>query len=63
MSFIIALNLLNVLAGILASLDGQMNVALEQAEEFSEGQLKASYGDCLIRGSNVLYFGLQPKKA
>ena len=38
--------------GILACLDGFMNLALEQTEEFVEGQLTTKYGDCFIRGNN-----------
>jgi U6 snRNA-associated Sm-like protein LSm6 len=41
--------------GILACLDGYMNVALEQTEEYVGGQLKNSYGDAFLRGNNVLY--------
>ena len=41
--------------GILACLDGHMNIAMEQTEEYVEGQLKERYGDCFIRGNNVLY--------
>ena len=41
--------------GILACLDGHMNIAMEQTEEFVDGQLKERYGDCFIRGNNVLY--------
>ena len=41
--------------GILACLDGFMNIAMEQAEEYVNGQLKKKYGDCFIRGNNVLY--------
>jgi U6 snRNA-associated Sm-like protein LSm6 len=40
--------------GILACLDGFMNIAMEQSEEYVDGQLKARYGDCFIRGNNVL---------
>lgn len=29
-----------------------MNIALEQTEEYVDGQLKARYGDCFIRGNN-----------
>lgn len=29
-----------------------MNIAMEQAEEYVNGQLKAKYGDCFIRGNN-----------
>ena len=38
--------------GVLACLDGYMNIAMEQTEEFVDGQLKAKYGDCFIRGNN-----------
>ncbi|ORX91083.1 Sm protein F-like protein [Basidiobolus meristosporus CBS 931.73] len=41
--------------GILACLDGYMNIALEQTEEYVNGQLKNKYGDAFIRGNNVLY--------
>ena len=29
-----------------------MNIAMEQTEEYVDGQLKAKYGDCFIRGNN-----------
>lgn len=29
-----------------------MNIAMEQTEEYQDGQLKAKYGDCFIRGNN-----------
>lgn len=38
--------------GVLACLDGYLNIAMEQTEEFIDGQLKAKYGDCFIRGNN-----------
>jgi len=38
--------------GILACLDGYMNIALEQTEEYVNGQLKNKYGDAFIRGNN-----------
>jgi U6 snRNA-associated Sm-like protein LSm6 len=41
--------------GILACLDGHMNIALEQTEEYVEGQLKNRYGDCFVRGNNIMY--------
>ncbi|KAG7669175.1 hypothetical protein Ndes2526B_g05464 [Nannochloris sp. 'desiccata'] len=41
--------------GMLACLDGYMNIAMEQTEEYVDGQLKNKYGDCFIRGNNVLY--------
>ena len=41
-------------SGILAHLDGYMNIAMEQTEEYHNGVLKAKYGDAFIRGNNVL---------
>ena len=38
--------------GVLACLDGYMNIAMEQTEEYADGQLKAKYGDAFIRGNN-----------
>lgn len=40
------------LKGVLACLDGYMNIALEQTEEYVNGQLKNKYGDAFIRGNN-----------
>ena len=48
--------------GVLACLDGYMNIALEQTEEYAGGQLKSKYGDAFIRGNNVLYISTQRKK-
>uniref|UniRef100_A0A8C3GE67 U6 snRNA-associated Sm-like protein LSm6 n=1 Tax=Cairina moschata TaxID=8855 RepID=A0A8C3GE67_CAIMO len=42
--------------GVLACLDGYMNIALEQTEEYVNGQLKNKYGDAFIRGNNDLKF-------
>jgi U6 snRNA-associated Sm-like protein LSm6 len=39
-------------SGVLACLDGYMNIALEQTEEYVNGQLKNKYGDAFIRGNN-----------
>ncbi|KAF7150617.1 hypothetical protein RHSIM_Rhsim02G0086900 [Rhododendron simsii] len=46
---------LSIVLGILACLDGYMNIAMEQTEEYVNGQLKNKYGDAFIRGNNVLY--------
>ncbi|CDW57497.1 LSM domain containing protein [Trichuris trichiura] len=48
--------------GILACLDGYLNIAMEQTEEYSEGQLKSKYGDAFIRGNNVLYISAQKRR-
>jgi U6 snRNA-associated Sm-like protein LSm6 len=45
--------------GILACLDGYMNIAMEQTEEYQNGQLKNKYGDAFIRGNNVCYISTQ----
>ena len=39
-------------SGVLACLDGFMNIALDQTEEYVNGQLKNKYGDAFIRGNN-----------
>lgn len=49
--------------GILACLDGYMNIALEQTEEYENGQLKHCYGDAFIRGNNVLHISSALPKA
>merc|ERR1712150_82442 len=48
--------------GVLACLDGYMNIALEQTEEYVNGQLKNKYGDAFIRGNNVLYISTQKRR-
>ena len=45
--------------GVLACLDGFLNVALEQTEEYDKGVRKAQLGDCFIRGNNVMYIGAE----
>jgi U6 snRNA-associated Sm-like protein LSm6 len=39
-------------SGELQSVDGYMNIALEQAKEYVDGRLHRSYGDAFIRGNN-----------
>lgn len=48
------LTIVQHLTGVLACLDGYMNIALEQTEEYVNGQLKNKYGDAFIRGNNGL---------
>ena len=48
-----------IFKGVLACLDGYMNIALDQTEEYQNGQLKNKYGDAFIRGNNVLYISTQ----
>jgi U6 snRNA-associated Sm-like protein LSm6 len=54
-SVVVKLNSGTEYHGVLACLDGFMNIAMEQAEEFVGGQLKAQYADAFIRGNNVLF--------
>lgn len=38
--------------GVLSCLDGYMNIALEQTEEYVGGKVINRYGDAFIRGNN-----------
>jgi hypothetical protein len=38
--------------GLLTCLDGYMNVALEQTEEYANGRLTGRFGECFLRGNN-----------
>lgn len=38
--------------GILASLDGYLNISMEQTQEYFDGQLKNTFSDTFIRGNN-----------
>jgi U6 snRNA-associated Sm-like protein LSm6 len=44
--------------GLLSCLDGYMNIALQETQEFFEGVAKAEYGEAFIRGNNVLFIGI-----
>ncbi|PRP84972.1 hypothetical protein PROFUN_07357 [Planoprotostelium fungivorum] len=59
---IVKLNSGVVYKGILACLDGYMNIAMEQTEEYVNDQLIHKYGDAFIRGNNVLYISTQTSK-
>lgn len=48
--------------GVLACLDGYMNIALEQTEEYENGRFKNKFGDAFIRGNNVLYISTQKRR-
>lgn len=41
--------------GELQSVDGYMNIALEECEEHVNGVKKRSFGDAFLRGNNVMY--------
>lgn len=38
--------------GLLQSVDGYMNIALEQTREIVNGRVRREYGDAFIRGNN-----------
>lgn len=38
--------------GLLSSVDGYMNIALEKTEEYVDDELKRTYGDAFVRGNN-----------
>lgn len=59
---IVRLNSGAIYRGILVALDGYMNIALEQTEEFVNGQLKNRYADTFIRGNNVLYLAKEEQE-
>lgn len=40
------------MTGELQSVDGYMNIALEQTKEYVEGKLRRNYGDAFVRGNN-----------
>ena len=42
--------------GILACLDGFMNIVLEQLEEYESGELKNKHSEAFIRGNNGIKF-------
>ena len=44
------------LLGILISLDGTMNIYLQQCEEYINGQLSNRFADIFIRGNNGRIF-------
>ena len=43
---------LTFFSGELQSVDGYMNIALEQTKEFVNGKLRRNYGDAFVRGNN-----------
>ena len=40
------------LRGIMSSLDGYMNIAMQSTVEYAQGKQTNEYGDCFIRGNN-----------
>ncbi|THW43355.1 hypothetical protein D6C76_07142 [Aureobasidium pullulans] len=44
-----------VYRGELQSVDGYMNIALEQTKEIVDSKMRRNYGDAFVRGNNVMY--------
>jgi U6 snRNA-associated Sm-like protein LSm6 len=44
--------------GELQSVDGYMNIALEQTKEYVDGELQHTFGDAFIRGNNGTHFSI-----
>jgi hypothetical protein len=44
-------------SGELQSVDGYMNIALEDTKEVVNGRVRKNYGDAFIRGNNGEWFG------
>ena len=42
--------------GELQSVDGYMNIALEQTNEIVDGKVRRNYGDAFVRGNNGMLF-------
>lgn len=48
--------------GTMVKCDGHMNILLEGATELVNNELKANYGNILVRGNNILYIMLDATK-
>jgi len=46
--------------GVLVSVDGYMNLQLQEADEWVDGKSTGSLGEVLIRCNNVLYLRAAP---
>ena len=49
--------------GRMTRADGYMNLMLKNAKEYDKNGLTASYGDVFIRGNNISYICIDPKRA
>ncbi|PSR97510.1 hypothetical protein BD289DRAFT_480018 [Coniella lustricola] len=45
--------------GELQSVDGYMNIALENTNELVNGVTQRTYGDAFVRGNNVMYISAE----
>lgn len=48
----------NNYTGELQSVDGYMNIALEQTKEYVDGRMRRNYGDAFVRGNNGMHHDL-----
>jgi len=48
--------------GTMTKCDGHMNLLLEKATEYVNGDIIANYGTVLVRGNNVLYIAIDIPK-
>lgn len=48
--------------GTMTHCDNFMNIILDGASEFYDGQPIASYGQVLVRGNNILYIALDASR-
>jgi len=48
--------------GKIIKVDEHMNILLEGATEYQNGQILTNYGNVLLRGNNILYIGLDATK-
>ncbi|MBS7642273.1 ribonucleoprotein [Candidatus Bathyarchaeota archaeon] len=46
-------------SGVIVSCDTYMNLLLDDAEEYRDGEPKVNYGRIFIRGSNILYISFE----
>jgi len=45
--------------GTMTKCDGHMNLLLEKATEYVNGDIIANYGTVLVRGNNILYISIE----
>lgn len=48
--------------GVMVQCDNFMNIILDSAAEYNDGQLLAKYGQAIVRGNNILYIALDSSR-
>jgi len=48
--------------GTMVQCDGHMNLILDSATEYKNGEMVANYGTILVRGNNILYIMIDVPK-